>query len=94
MGGTGLLASERSASPVDASPPLEQLFPGDELVIEEYGTRWYYRVTDVIQVSADDVQLYYPVHDERHTLVRTAITSGGERGSGVHVLIVARLTGE
>jgi TnpA family transposase len=71
---------------------LQGLYPGDTIMVEQYGRDWRYTISDVIQISADDVYLIYPVEDERYTFVTSERLVYADGSSGGHILIVARLT--
>lgn len=70
---------------------LQGLYPRDTIIVEQYGRDWRYTITDVIQISADDVYLIYPVEDERYTFVTSERITNADGSSGGHILIVARL---
>ncbi|MBC8171345.1 MAG: hypothetical protein H7X77_06720 [Anaerolineae bacterium] len=100
MSGVGLLKSVKGMNghsvPVQNQAvvvgSLQGMYPGDAIIVEQYGRNWRYTISDVIHISADDVYLIYPVEDERYTFVTSEQLVYSDGSSGGHVLIVARMT--
>ncbi|HEX2618880.1 MAG TPA: hypothetical protein VHL11_02005 [Phototrophicaceae bacterium] len=99
--GTGLLDSVNGvnghALTVQHQPvvvgSLHGIYPGDDIIVEQYGRDWRYTVTDVIQINDDTVQLVYPVEDERYTFINSERIVDADGVCIGYILIVAKVAG-